>query len=225
MTAMNQLYAPLGAVTIPIMEQYCRRHGYDLIVGEYHDRAETQHDRVTRGDLCKAGMYLNNYHKYDILMWLDLDAIPMNHQIPIDAVLDGGAGGMDRALGYLPRRDWLWTCDMNGPCSGFWIARTTPLIRKWVERFSFMCAYEDGGGDQGAMQIVMQRPPFRFIADETHCVYGKTAGHCYPYDVMGIPDDYAFFNKYEPGDWLITVPGMDVARRIQILSEYATRIM
>lgn len=208
MTAYNNLYAPLAAIAAPVMESYCKRHGYDFLPGPgwYSDAPETP--RHERGDLCKAAMYLRYYNDYDILMWLDIDSIIMNHDIKIED--------------QLGTRPWLWTCDVNGPLSGFWIAITAPLVRQWVTRFAFNCAYEDGGGDQHAMQIIMQRPPFRFIID--NCVYGKQAGHCYDYDVMGWPKDLMFINGYEPGDWIITFPSLDIEHRIALMTEYASRI-
>jgi hypothetical protein len=206
MTAWNDLYSGLASIAAPIMQQYCAKNGYTLLCGAYHDRAETQNDRVTRGDLCKAGMYRQHCNDYDLLCWLDIDSVVMNHSVRVEDILGD--------------RDWLWTHSTDGPLSGFWIARTTPLIRKWVERFSFACAYEYGGGDQYAMEIISQRQPYRFIGDATHCVPAKTAGHCFE----GVPDDLAIYGQYQPGDFVITFPALDIATRLEKMLHYATMV-
>lgn len=206
MSAWNQLYLPLASIAAPIMQAYCNRHGYTFLHGQYHDRAETQHDRTTRGDLCKAGMFLQHYRDFDILAWLDIDSIIMNHDVKLEDILED--------------RQWIWTCNTDSPLSGFWIARTTPIIRKWVERFSFACAYEYGGGDQYAMRIIMGWPPYTFIADERHCVPAKVAGHCFE----GIPDDLAIYGQYQPGDFVITFPSLDIATRLEKMLQYATQV-
>lgn len=204
------------------MQQYCDRHGYAFLRGQYHDRAETQYDRTTRGDLCKAGMFLQHQHEFDILAWLDIDSIIMNHEVELEGMMQFTVGRHDMATNrhVLEDRQWLWTHNTDGPLSGFWIARTTPLIRKWVERFSFACAYEYGGGDQYAMEIISQRQPYRFIGDSTHCVPAKTAGHCFE----GVPDDLAIYGQYQPGDFIITFPAMDIATRLEKMLRYAAMV-
>lgn len=213
-TAFNELYRPLAEISIPNFQAYCNRHGYDLKVGEYHDRAETQEDRVTRGDLCKAGMFRQLYNDYDVIMWLDVDSIIMNHDIRIQDKLRCVC-----APPFPGCQPWLWTHNTDGPLSGFWIARTTPLIRKWVERFSFACAYEYGGGDQYAMEIISQRQPYRFIGDAEHCIPAKQAGHCFLPEM--VPEELKQFGRYEPGDWIITFPSMDIATRLEYMKHYA----
>lgn len=204
MTAWNDLYAPIAQIAAPIMARYCAKHGYSFIAGEYHHRPE---EPLTRGDLCKAGMFLQYWHEYDYLMWLDIDSIIMDH---------------NQEIPTWTRHDFLWTYDISGPLSGLWVAKCTPLVRQWIARFQFACAYEYGGGDQYAMQFIMERPPFRFAIDG--CLSGKEVGHCYDYDLMGYPKDLVHINGYEPGDWIITFPGMPINRRLEAMADYATRI-
>lgn len=204
-TAMNELYEPLAQVTLPVMKAYCDRHGYDLYVGEYHARAATQRDRLTRGDLCKSGMYLDLYAHYDIIAWFDLDLIPVNHAVRVEDVLGS--------------RDWLWTCNTDGPMSGFWIARTTPFVRAWVSRFAFACAYECGGGDQYAMREVAKWAPYDRLVGGDNCVWGKDAGHTFAPEI-GCPPGMEHTIIYAPGDWLVTAPGIPLHQRIEILKRY-----
>lgn len=201
MTAFNDLYLPLASIAVPIMRQYCERHGYKLLLGEYHDRLDNDEaTRMSRGDLCKAAMFLRHCDAFDVLMWIDVDSIVMNHTLPINAV-----------------HDWVWSYDESGPLSGFWIARTTPLVRAWVKRFSFATAYEYGGGDQFGMREVMNFPPYRELTK--HCYSGKEVGHTYPPERVA-PDMYDM-SAYEPGDWIITFPGLPLEQRVEYMRHYA----
>lgn len=203
----NQLYLPLATIAAPIMQQYCERHGYTFLGSDcYHDRAETQEDRMTRGDLFKAGQFRRYYSQFDILMVLDIDSVIMNHAIRIEDVLGD--------------RDWLWTYNGDSPLSGFWIARCTPLMLRWVERFSFACAYEYGGGDQYAMREIMHWPPWNKVIVE-NCISAKSAGHCFPTEL--VPHDLPEFGRYEEGDFIITFPSLDLARRIDLMAQYAAQ--
>ena len=208
MTAFNSLYAPLAQIAVPIMEAYCKRHGYRLLVGEYHDRPGEE-NRMSRGDLCKPAMFLQHADDYDVLMWLDVDSIIMSHGFRIQDVLDG--------------RDWLWTGNTDGPMSGFWIGRATPLVRAWVHRFAFACAYEYGGGDQYAMREVAKWFPYDRLTGGDNIVYGREAGHCFAPEV-GAPEGLEKTIIYRPGDWIVTFPGLDIARRIDLMAQYAAKV-
>ena len=207
MSAWNELYQPLANIAAPIMESYCARHGYTFLPGPgwYHDRLD---DPTTRGDLCKAAMFQRYYSEFDVLMWMDIDDIIMNHSVRIEDVLGN--------------KPFVWTYDVNGVCSGFWIARTLPIIRNYMQRFAFNVAYENGGGDQDGMFLIAQRPTYRFIMDL--CIPGKQAGHCYDFDAMGMPKDLMWINGYEPGDWVVTFPSIELGRRMELMNEYASRI-
>lgn len=205
MTAYNDLYWPLAKIAVPVMQRYCDKWGYKLILGEYHNRLDDDEaTRMSRGDLCKAAMYLRFYNDFDLLMWLDVDSIVMNHALPFHAA----------------EHDWLWTYDESGPLSGFWIAKTTPLVKAWVKRFSFATAYEYGGGDQFGMREVMNFPPYRELTK--HCYSGKEVGHTYAPE--RVAPDLQDVSAYAPGDWIITFPGLPLEQRLEYMGAYAAQL-
>jgi len=239
MTAWNDLYAALAQITHPIMDKYCQRHGYELLAGPWYHDNDGENWRMSRGDLCKSAMFLNNADQFDILMWLDVDSIIMNHAIGIEETLQLAGRAGDKSVawqvaererygevsGYelapLRGRDWLWTCNTDGPMSGFWIGRTTPFVRAWVHRFAFACAYEYGGGDQYAMREVAKWAPYDRLTED--CLWGRLAGHCFAPEVgtrPGMEDTIL----YQPGDWIVTFPGLDIARRIDLMAQYAEKV-
>ena len=210
MTAWNDLYAPLAQIAQPVMKAYCERHGYTLLSGPWYHDNEGEEWRMSRGDLCKSSIFLNNADNFDVLMWLDVDSIIMNHDIKIEDVLAF-------------ERDWLWTCNTDGPMSGFWIGRTSPQVRAWVHRFAFACAYEYGGGDQYAMREVAKWAPYDWLVGGSNIVWGRHAGHCFAPEV-GCPPGMEDTIIYQPGDWIVTFPGIDIARRIDLMAQYAAKV-
>lgn len=218
LTCWNELYAPVAQIAVPIMKAYCKRHGYELIAGEFYHDNPGEEWRMSRGDLCKSSMFLQSAEHFDVLMWLDVDSIIMNHFIKVEDVL--GCDHMPPSKGC-PK--WLWTGNTDGPMSGFWIARTTPLVKAWVHRFAFACAYEYGGGDQYAMREVAKWFPYDRLTGGDNIVYGREAGHCFAPEV-GCPPGMEDTIIYQPGDWIVTFPGLDIARRIDLMAQYAEKV-
>ena len=219
MSAFNDLYAPLAQIAWPIMEKYCARHGYTPLQGEYHDEPG-EANRMSRGDLCKSAMFLHHADNFDALMWLDIDSIIMNHDKKIEDLIIGPPDHRGATAPW-KAKEWLWSCNTDGPMSGFWIGRTTPLVRAWVHRFAFACAYEYGGGDQYAMREVAKWPPYDKLVKD--CVFGREAGHCFAPEV-GCPAGMENTIIYQPGDWLVTFPGLDLARRMDLMLQYAAKV-
>lgn len=216
LTAFNEKYAPIADVTLPLMKAYVDRHGYGMEVSKYHeDPARIR----SYGDRGKIELYLAHYREHDMLMWLDIDVLILNHDIEIEDVLGN--------------RNFLWTYDSSGPCSGFWIARTVPAVtimlnrvREEAPRNGRVIASElrdphrvnvqfepYGTSDQMQMRALMTIPPFDRVLGGENCVSCKQAGHCFDHEILHMPDYYDYISKYEPGDWLYTVPSIPIERR------------
>jgi hypothetical protein len=228
LACFNELYAPIADVALPVLKRYAEKHGYGVHVGEYHtDPTKLK----TYGDRLKLELYKMHYDDHDILMFLDIDALVMNSEVRIEDVLG-------------EFRPFLWTWDLNGPCSGFWIARCVPevllfltAVAERAPRMGGLIAREElgpphsvtlqmephGTSDQTAMTALMNIPPFDLVA--AYCVSGKEAGHCYDVEALKIPPMFHYINAYAPGDWICTWPSLPLDERLALMkaaSEKAT---
>lgn len=201
----NERYLPLAQIAAPIWKAYCDRHGYALRVypGEYHEDPERP---ATFGDKVKFSLLYDVWGHCDVVMWLDIDSLFMNHDIAVEAV-----------LGY-PRNDFLWTYDDNGPLSGLLIARTTARNEKAL-RFAYERAGAEnhvrhgqiepnGISDQDSMRDLMAVPPFSHAFG--NCRPALDVGHCYP-------------ENYEAGKWLVTFPGRPLEERIALMTAWSDK--
>ena len=222
MTCYDVKYEPLAEIALPNFTRYCTRHGYTLFAGNYHT---DPNDLYGYGDRGKISLFNQCYDAYDIAMFLDIDALVMNSAIRIEDVLG--------------KRPFLWTHDVNGPCSGFWIARCTEDVYMTLNTVRNRAPQEGnvrpvydagppakttlemepyGQSDQKTMVKMMNEPPYANVL--RHCVPGNDAGHCYPRDVMKWPEHFPNLNDYAPGDWLVTFPSVPLDERLRLMKEY-----
>lgn len=221
-TAFNEAYAPIADVTLPLMKLYADRHGYGLHLGRYH---ENPAQLKTYGDRGKIDLYLKQYDTHDTLMWLDIDVLILNHDLKIEDVIED--------------RPFVWSYDCNGPCSGFWIAKCVPEVAMMFNKVAeeamlgrSVIARElsaphrvsvqfepHGTSDQMMMRELMNLPPYREVLQ--HCLSSKQVGHCYDYRILKWPEAYDYMGNYEDGDWLYTLPSVELQRRKILLARKA----
>lgn len=223
-TAFNERYAPIADITLPIMKAYAEKHGYALHVGAYHEDATRL---KTYGDRMKIELYNRHYDAHDVLVWLDIDVLIMNSDVTIE-----------ERLGDYP---FVWSYDVNGPCSGFWIARCTPMVKLALDAVAGnapnrgkIMTREDmgpphrvivqlephGSSDQDEMTRLMNIPPFNAIFG--YCLSGKELGHTFLYDRLGW-HNYKEIGDYSPGDWMLTFPSEPLEDRIEFMREWAEK--
>lgn len=226
-TVIDDTYREIGDITLPNMQRYCEKHGYGLEVGLY----STDERRLTTyGDRGKYSVFEKFYNDYSHIMFLDLDALIMNSDIKIEDVIG--------------QRDFIWTWGVDGPCSGFWIARTEPMVHLTLAYVAnkaplvgnvrtreeigpphkIVLEMEPRGqSDQEVMRSIMNMPPFSQVLGPQNCVSLKEAGHCFDFAEVGWPSHFNSIGNYEPGDWLLTFPAAPLERRIQLLREAAEK--
>ncbi len=75
-TIYNQGYKAVSDLTIPVMGEYCKRHGYSLLV-----YADPDCER----NICwhRATALMQNLHNFDLLVWMDADSLITNHEIEL----------------------------------------------------------------------------------------------------------------------------------------------
>jgi hypothetical protein len=125
-SAHDAQYQEMADVTRPLLERYCKRHGYDF----YYDPTVNE----TEKDACKARLFLNLYEsgRYgvsDIALWVDTDALITNAEIKMDDVFYEAAR---------TNPHFLWSFDWNGPNSGVWMARFTSQAAHFVRSYDYL---------------------------------------------------------------------------------------
>ena len=200
----NEAYKPLAEIALPNWLEYCTRHGYALV--GYPNAFHLDPSRPeTYGDKCKFELYYDVRGHCDIAMFLDIDALIMNQGRKIED-----------ALSFRP---FLWTYDDNGPCSGFWIARTDELTERHL-RYAYERAARhsnirngviepNGISDQDSMRDLMNVPPFSRTFGTTSAALYPTQPRCMPAELIG----HCYESNYKPGDWLLTFPGISVEEK------------
>lgn len=201
----NDAYAPLAEIARPNWTAYCAKNGYGLrfYPGHYH---EDPSKPETFGDKGKFEIYYDIRGLCDVVMWLDIDSLFMNHNIRIEDVLSD--------------KPFVWTYDDSGPLSGLWIARTD-LRTEGHLRYAYAVAAREnnvrhgkiepnGISDQDAMTRLMNVPPFSHTFGNGNCLPAVSVGHCYE-------------SNYEPGDWILTWPGMPVEEKLERMKSWSNR--
>ena len=83
-TVCNPDYVPIGDITLPALQRYAQKHGYGVELGPYHTNPR---QLLSYGDRGKYTLFEKFYNDYDIIMFLDIDAIVMNSDIKVEDVL------------------------------------------------------------------------------------------------------------------------------------------
>ena len=111
-TCWDEAYKPLALIADPILRRYCTKRGYGYEPFAYHESPKALDSFGDRG---KIAQYMKLYAtgRYDAMMFLDIDALVMNSEVRVEDVLQSAP--------------FVWSYDVNGPCSGFWIARRASL--------------------------------------------------------------------------------------------------
>jgi hypothetical protein len=216
-SAWNEKYAPLAEIAIPNFVAYGAKHGYAVrgFPGEYHEDPSRPE---TFGDKAKFQFYHDVRGHCDIVCWLDIDSLFMNHDTCIEDKIGFMPGQIGPGFSYF--NSFWYTYDENGPLSGLWIARTDGKTEHDLRYCYEHAAIENnvrhgkiepnGISDQDMMTRLMNVPPFSRTFGDT-CFPAKPSGHCYP-------------ENYEDGDWIVTFPGRPIEERLNLMKEYAARV-
>ena len=202
-------YSALADVTQPTRARYAEKHGYDCYFFE---------TTKERGDSVKGDCFFALYGKgYDVMMWADLDSQIMNGEWTIEWIIEKY---MDYPADVAnPSAHFLWGYDHAGPNSGVYIVRFTPEGAHWMDR-AYATMRENGLADETAMEILATTHPFK---DYVRACPGVVL-NSYPYHLYGwdkYPIEYQRkLNAYEPGCFILHLPGIPNEQRIPLLKKY-----
>lgn len=211
-TAHDAPYQALADVTLPVLEAYCKRHEYNLWYE--HDLPAIEKDlgksRIFR-QLYEGGQFGPD----DLYLWVDTDAVPLNHAIKAEDVWDAHADA---------NTHFLWSYNFDGPNSGVFMARFTEEADNFIRAYGYEQAAM-GWGDNNAMNLKMMLPPFR---DWVKCIPGihMNSGPFEEYGLSRRPRSWKrSVNGYEPGDWILHCAGIEEPRRTEVLKKYISMMI
>ena len=194
-TMYGDNYSGIASVTVPNMEKYCKRHGYDfkvlLLDGDGNDYAYKKHEYIK--ELFKRDI--------DIVWYLDCDAMVTNHKIRLEDFLD-------EDYSVFLTRDFT---ELNG---GSIIIRNNELGR-WFNDYilSRRGHYQNEqnviNANEFSFKHFMKHLPHPSINSYRYDLYLECASH------VGKPE----LGDWKPGNFVLHVPGLGVERRKEILSQ------
>lgn len=207
--AHDARYAEMAAITAPINEAYCKKHGYEFLYLPDRDERE--------GDSCKINIFKalyasGQYGGDDVFFWIDTDAMVMNSEIKIEELFD-------LELHYIKPIPHYWVgYDVNGLNTGTWMARFTSHANHFLT-VALNQSIAMGWADQEGLFQTMLKEPFKHWVRQ---IPGK-AMNAMPYELYGW-DSWAHkneINNYEPGDFILHTPGLEMSKRVEVLRHYA----
>lgn len=204
-THYDTYFEPVAAITVPIMREYCERHGY-------HFEAHTERLSERRVVWDKVSLLLDNLHSYYLTFHIDCDVLITNHNLNIIPP----AISLDRF--YSP--DVILSQDCNGWNMGVMGVRNCDSAEKWLLRAWHVGERAGIGSEQHAMYVAMhERPP------HTVLTLPQSRSNAYPlpeYD-EALPEGCD--GAWNPGAFLMHLPGMPNDKRVEIFKRYLPEIV
>jgi hypothetical protein len=188
-------YADLAAVTQPSRNAYAQKHGYHSWYFEVDKK---------RGDACKRDAYEALWGRgYDVMVWMDLDSVVMNSAMRVEDI----CRDWNLADDFTDRPyHFLWGYDHGGPNSGVYIVRFTDEGRHWMDR-AYATMLENGLADETAMEILATTYPFKdYVVACPGVVLNSYDYRYYGWDRYSL-EYQRKMNLYEPGRWILHMPG------------------
>jgi hypothetical protein len=197
----NEAHKELGEVTWPIKEAYAEKHGY----GAYCRTEDFVSKPVHFEKLVIMLDIMNANSDLEWVWWLDNDAIITNDVIKLESIAD-------------PDFHVIITTDIASLNSGSFMVRNTTQGRGWLE---FILAkglehYKDNRWPE-------QQPMTDFYVkfEDIIKVVPQRTMNSYEYSIYGVPpyDQLDTSGQWEPGDFVLHMPAIPNAGRIQIIEQ------
>lgn len=208
-TFFTNSYEELAAITIPVMEIYCAKHGYDLNINKIAN--DKSFHFVKTVDTRKL------LDKYDVVMGIEADVLITNHNIKVEDFLD------DENELYI-------TEDINGINFGAFIARSSAWSKELFDKVNKTAGYF--GDEQNFFEVIKYPEPKIKICK--HPCFNSIFYEAYSpsYGRIGYKDgDVSEIPTLEQGKWekekcfTCHLPGKTLEERIKIFSEIKQHII
>lgn len=193
LVAYTESFDALADVTVPVLRKYCHRQGYDLIVhrGGFGDQSRQfgfQKTELVASLLPGTGS----------LFVVDVDTMITNHDVRLESFMECDA-------------DVFFTRDCNGINAGSYLIRNSQFSRAFLNAAFSQSGKPEYPGEQDVMRELIELPqvkpgitilPHPSINSYLYHEYGQSKTH--------------EEGQWQPGDFLLHLPGMTNKRRIEI---------
>ena len=206
-TGHDPNYKDLAAITLPTIKAYAKKHGYFLSYDGEGDDKDACKVRLFNEEMAR-GIFTSD----DVFVWFDTDAIVMNSERRIESIV----------YEHMPRYIHLLVgVDPNEINSGVYIARFSAEASLLLNVSTALGA-SSGWGDQFSIKHTTLDEPH-------HPHYKQIPGkvfNCNDYAAKGWEGlgEYGYYiNRYEPGDFVIHLAGINEPERSRLLRDYAAK--
>jgi hypothetical protein len=203
MTCNDNNYNFLASITAPTKKEYAEKWGFVFehvkLQGNMHPAWE------------KARVTARMLEKYDGVLYIDCDAAIINQNFDFRP--------------YIEKHDFIISTDVNGINAGVYYAKSTPLVKQFFFAVNTWGPMFYGGhpwNDQEAMKYYLANPPYNHLATYMPQNFMNSYIHeGFNYTNHPFPDYIQ--GNYQPGDWIIHLPGMPMEVRVRYLQEKITK--
>lgn len=206
-TGHDAEYRRLADLTRPTLERYCDLHSYDFLYDPHR----------TDKDACKAALFdeafrTGRYTRDDVFVWVDTDAAILNPSRRIESIV----------YEHMPSNvHYLIGTDPNGLNSGVFVARLSAEAHLFISVATSMSCAMGWSDQEGLIQTAIKSPH--------NAIYREVPGkvfNCNDYRVKGwdFYGEYGnYVNRYEPGDFILHLAGVEEPTRLNLLAEAISR--
>lgn len=190
----------LADVTLPNIQRYCSRHGYQFTT--HLDRGADEDPRPFGFRKTEEVLRLLRGMQYgrDLIMVLDIDLLITNQTVRIESFLEDES-------------DLFVTHDVNGLNSGAYIIRSTIGMEKFLEDAIGRWGNPGVYGEQDAMLDSLRLESFASLRK----IVPHPAFNSFLYEEYGMTMRHED-GQWKKGDFLLHLPGMSNEKRIQLLT-------
>jgi hypothetical protein len=192
-TLFNSSYKPVSDITLPNLQEYCDRHGYELTP---YENPPIIRDIVWD----RIDVILSNLHKYDWMVYFDSDVLVTNHHIPLTEFLQN-----DIILSESIRED-----GSTHPNDGVLFVRNCQESIDILKRAWDLAHYPDIFCAQDALEYLWNHYSAGI------CIAAQKRFNSFLYSEYGMP--ITTRGHWTIGDFALHLPGRTTARRVEIFN-------
>lgn len=192
----DEPFRPVADITVPVMREWCDRHGYDFILNTDPPQRSIVWDRYR---------HLAETDGYDWLMHLDADVLLTNHHIRVEDLL--------------PQAGWAVLCANEREDGGFYINDGVAVFSGDLsDRLILREVFKEQDPCYKCGQDVIQDA---WLDEKTYWDYitllPQKCLNSFLYEEYGMPTTTP--GQWSQGDFALHLPGISNHRRVELLTE------
>lgn len=195
----DSAFESVSNLTLPVLQDYCRRHGYSLQV--------SKNPPITRSVIWdRVKVWIENAHKHDWLVHFDSDVLITNPEVRLEYLFPVGK------FNFMVSEDRTFHPD--GINDGVFFIRGTEasvdVLRRMWESVSVDRVF---CGQDALLHLIRSDESVRGMVK----VVPQTMFNSYLYQEYGFQEDHE--GNWKKGDFVLHLPGCSNERRCQIFSK------